>query len=95
MFVFVGMIRLMRVLVMMVAVAMRMLVVMMRVRMPFAFQMNIEFRRRNAAPVNARQTQFVTFHAELGQFGLQKFKIQSAIQQRANEHIATRASKAV
>lgn len=58
-------------------------------------QMNIELRSGDPAAINAIQAQFVTFDAELGQFGFQKFEIQPAIQQRADEHIAAGTRKTV
>ena len=63
--------------------------------MHFARKVNVELRGVDAAAIHARQTQFVTFHAELGQFRFQEFEIQPAIQQRADEHVAAGTRKTI
>src|SRR5262245_38450104 len=64
-------------------------------RARLAGQMDIEFRRRNPAAVDALQAQLVTFDAEFQQLAPQQFKIKPAIQQRAEQHVAARPGEAV
>lgn len=58
-------------------------------------EMHIELRRRDAAAVNACQAQRVALNTKFGQLALQKFEVESAVEQRSDEHIATRACKTV
>ena len=71
------------------------IVVMMLVRVRLAGQMNIELRRRNPAAVNALQAQLVPFDAEFQQLATQQFEIESAIEHRADEHVAARAGETI
>src|SRR5262245_42659131 len=57
--------------------------------------MNIELRRRNPAAVDTPQAQLVAFDAEFQQLASQYFEIESAIEHRADEHVAARASETV
>lgn len=72
---------------------MMMMIVTMRMRL--ANQMNVEFRRRNPASVDALQAQFVTFYAEFQQLAPQQFEIEPAIERRADEHVAARAGETI
>src|SRR5215475_13720114 len=75
---------------------MRMLmVVMMFAQMRLTGQMNIELRRRNPAAVGALQAQFVTLDPEFQQLVSQQIEIESAIEHRADEHVAARAGETV
>ena len=71
------------------------MVMMMAVRMTLGGQMNIELRRRNSAAINALQAQFVTLDAEFQQLVSQQFEIESAIEHRADEHVAARAGETI
>jgi hypothetical protein len=65
------------------------------VGMNIAGQMNIELHRRNPAAVNAFQGQFVSVDAEFQQLASQPFEIESAIEHRADEHVAARAGETI
>src|SRR5262245_45212253 len=65
------------------------------VGMGLAGQMDIEFRRRNPAAVDALQAQLIAFDAEFQQLASQRLEIESAIKHRAHEHVAARAVETI
>jgi hypothetical protein len=69
--------------------------VMMLARARLAGQMNVELRRRNPAAINAPQAQLISCDAEFQQLTSQQFEIESAIEHRADEHVAARACETV
>src|SRR5215510_16307641 len=69
--------------------------VMMLARVRLAGQMNVELRRRNPAAINRPQAQLISFDAEFQQLTSQQFEIESAIEHRADEHVAARACETV
>src|SRR5215471_3290275 len=71
------------------------MVVMMFAQMRLAGQMNIELRRRNPAAAGALQAQLVTLDPEFQQLASQQIEIESAIEHRADEHVAARAGVTV
>jgi hypothetical protein len=63
---------------------------------PFFFnQSDIELGCRDSAAIDAVEAQLIALHAKLRQFGLEVLKIQPAVQQRAEQHVAARSGKTI
>ena len=56
---------------------------------------DVELGRRDAAPVDSRDTERESLDAQLLELGPQQFKIQSKVEHRADKHIAADARKTV
>lgn len=86
--------------VVIVAVAVIVFVVMMIVTVVMIvvvrrMDIDVELGRRDAAPVDSRDTERESLDAQLLELGPQQFKIQSKVEHRADKHIAADARKTV
>ncbi len=88
-------VRLIMMIVIVVVVIVVIVIGLVFVRMRLCVEMHIKLSRRNAAAINALDAEVVSVNAELGKFPPQEFKVQPAIQQCADQHIAARARKTV
>ena len=83
------------VVVMVVVVAVLVFVPRVMVLTILAGDINIKLRRRDSASLGATDSQLVSAQIDLRDFAFQRFEIQSAIEQRSEQHIAADSRKTI
>jgi hypothetical protein len=83
--------------VLMFMIAFMFMLVAMRVRCVrvVVFEMNIELGARDAVLLLSRHMQMIAVQAKFPQFLLELARIQTKVEQRADEHVATDAAKQI
>ena len=80
---------------MMVVVTVRVLVLRVMVMTTPAGSINIKLRRRDSASLGAFDPQLVAAQLDLRDLAFQRFEIQSAIEQRSEQHVAADSRKTI
>ena len=80
---------------MMIVVTMRVLVLRVMVMTTPAGSINIKLRRRDSASLGAFDPQLVAAQLDLRDLAFQRFEIQSAIEQRSEQHVAADSRKTI
>lgn len=83
------------VVVMIVMMIVMMIVTVVMIVVVRRMDIDVELGRRDAAPVDSRDTERESLDAQLLELGPQQFKIQSKVEHRADKHIAADARKTV
>jgi hypothetical protein len=91
----VGVMLVLMMMVMMVVVTVCVLVLRVMVMTTPAGSINIKLRRRDSASLGAFDPQLVTAQLDLRDLAFQRFEIQSAIEQRSEQHVAAYSRKTI